>query len=334
MSPLPSPLIHPKRWLPAPLLLGAVVCLVTACGPKEADPTPQTSSFLQGSEDHGFVLALQSRVSQGQGADLSEVRRLKALALRYPGEELIEELQHSLLLAREDWEGMTTYYEAKANLGAEERLTLTRAHLRQMDYQGARQAIERYASGNPDAVEAQRLLARACYFLGDYRTAAMAYGRVWDQMLAQGLTTDLAYRAMIHFEEGEVPQALGILQGALRATPNSVTVLNSLSRVLAAQGQEAQARQFSERVAQIQAAFGDQAAAKERRASQVHALNAALTAGDFTECEALVMRFVPTADEAFAEELYQFLERLYRKAGRESEIQSALERARAARNQR
>ncbi|MCP5023344.1 MAG: tetratricopeptide repeat protein, partial [bacterium] len=236
-----------------------------------------------------------------------------------------------LLTGLEDWEGLSTYFEAKEDLTSKQRFTLTWAYLKQLDYLRARQTIEALAESNGDSVEAQRLLARACYFFDDLDTAAAAYDKVWDQILSRGYTTDIAYRAMIDFERGEIPRALSLLNGALQAVPDSVPVLNSLARMYASQGKLQEAEFYSNQVARQEEAHDKKVSGLRRRSSRIAALNLALEKGDYPGCERLIFQFLPEASDDFAEELILFLERMYRLVGREADFPDVLNRAQSAR---
>ncbi len=319
------------------VLGGCALCAcLMACGSGADDSTDsgnaaQPANFEEDAEAVRFVRGLTDRVAKGEVPSQPDVQRLKELALMYSGEDSIEAIHMSLLVKLEDWEGLAVYFQAKPELTPDERFTLTWAYLKQMDYLRARGAIEDFARTHGESLEAQRLLARACYFLDEFDLAAGAYDKVWDQMLSQGLTTDIAYRAMIDFDRGDIPRALSLLNGALQATPNSVPVLNSLSRVLASQGKLQEAEGYSKRVTRLQEAHNQTISNQRRRASRVIALNTALGEGDYTACEQMVFQWLPDAEEDFAAELVLFLEKIYRLVGREAELDDVLNRAQAAR---
>ncbi|MFT5292051.1 MAG: tetratricopeptide (TPR) repeat protein [Planctomycetota bacterium] len=277
-----------------------------------------------------FVQGLKESSDKGVRPPQRDVQRLKKLALQYPGESSIEAILTSLLIELEDWEGLSTYFEAKEDLNQQDRFTQTWAYLNQMDYPSARATIEAFAKANGESMEAQRLLARACYLSGDYDLAAASYDSVWDKMLSQGHTADIAFRAMIDFDRGEIQRALSLLNGALLATPDSIPVLNSLSRILASQGKLKEAEIHSNHVARLQEAQYRKVTDQRRRSSRVSTLNAALEDGDFAGCERMIFQWLPDESGSFAEELVLFLERMYRMTGRESELENVINRARAA----
>ncbi len=316
-----------------PLLGGIALCLglCVACDSAGTEAVPRVARFEKNDEAVRFVRSLREGMNSGGVPPTADVQRLKALALQYPGEEFIEEIHLSILQGLGDWEGIATYFEAKQELTEEERFTLTRAYLQLANYAGARDAIEALSTAHGTSVEANLLLGRAHYFLGQYDQAVTAYDRVWQQILSQGHTADIAYRAMIHLDRGETAQALALLNGALKANPNSVPVLSSLSRVLASLGRLEEAEVHSATVARLQDAYSQGTAYKERRASRVFALNKALGAGDIAGCERMVFDFLPDADEGFADELFRYLEKIYRLTNRDAELTDVLQRARSAR---
>lgn len=325
-----------KRRLLRTLGGGALCAIFAACGqgvpePVDSDSSSQPANFEANVEGVRFVRALGESMANGQQPPLQDVQRLKKLALLYPGVGSIEELHTALLTGLEDWEGVSTYFEAKDDLTPEERFTLTWACLKQQDYPRARQAIEAYAGSNGDSVEAQRLLGRANYFLGEFDSAAAAYDKVWDQILSRGYTTDIAYRAMIDFDRGQIPRALSLLNGALQAVPDSIPVLNSLARILASQGRLEEAESYSNQVARLKEAHDRKASAQSRRSSRIMALNLALETGDYAGCERLVFQFLPEASDDFAEELILLLDKMYTLAGREADLPDVLSRAQAVR---
>ena len=309
----------------------AVPCLVLLGGCDSGGPERDApaANFDRNGEAVRFVRGLRENVNVGQRPAAEDVERLKQLALQYPGEPFIEEVHLSLLPVLEDWEGLVIYLRAKGELDANERSLLSRACIRLADYAGARDAILPAAQAAPQSIEANALLGRACYFLGQFAQAKAAYDRVWEGMLAEGRVTDIAYRAMIDFEAGESERALGILAGALKAAPESAPVLNSLARVHASQGNMELAETYSAKVARLQDAFAKKSSDKVKRAARIFALNKALSAKDYQECERMVFDFLPESNQSFREELYRFLERLYKSAGRQAEFPAVLERARA-----
>ncbi len=327
-----------KVWQGLRHVLGgcALCACLMACGSGADDSTDsgnttQPANFEEDAEAVRFVRGLTERVAKGEVPPQPDVQRLKKLALMHSGEDSIEAIHTSLLVKLEDWEGLSVYFQAKPELTRDERFTLTWAYLKQVDYPRARKAIEDFARNNSESLEAQRLLARACYFLGDLDLSAEAYDKVWDQILSQGLTTDIAYRAMIDCDRGETSRALSLLNGALQATPDSVPVLNSLSRVLASQGKLQEAEGYSKRVAQLKEAYDQKASDQRQRTSRIVALNTALGEGNYTACEQLIFQWLPDADEAFAAELVVFLEKIYRLVGREAELSDVPNRVQAAR---
>jgi tetratricopeptide (TPR) repeat protein len=316
------------RWVGAFVMCAGIL---VGCDSSDSKPTPQIASFEKNAEAVRFVRTLREDTNSGKKPSPADVQQLKELALQYPGESFIEEIHTSLLQGHGDWEGISAYLEAKEELTEEERFTLTRAYLRIANYTSAQAAIQGFAAAHAESVEAHLLLGRSHYFLGEHAPAEAAYDKVWEKMLSQGHTTDIAYKAMILFDRGEPGQALPLLRGALQAAPNSIPVLNSLSRVLAAVGEVDEAQTHSATVARLQDAFSKETAHKERRASRIFALNKALGAGDLDGCERMIFNFLEDANEGFADELLRFLERLYRQAGRESELTDVLKRARSVR---
>ncbi len=315
---------------------GVLWAIFAACGPGVPEPvdsgsSPRPVSFEEDAEGVRFVRGLSESMANGQTPPHRDVQRLKKLALLYPGAGSIEEVHTALLMGLEDWEGLSTYFEAKEDLTPEQRFTLTWAYLKQLDYLRARQVIEVFAESNDDSVEAQRLLARACYFFDDFDAAAAAYDKVWDQILSSGYTTDIAYRAMIDFDRGEIPRALSLLNGALQAVPNSVPVLNSLARIYASQGKLQEAEFYGNQVAILEEAHDRKVSDQRRRSSRITALNLALEKGDYAGCEHMVFQFLPEASDDFAEELILFLTRMYRHVGREADLPDVLSRAQSAR---
>ncbi|MCP5022181.1 MAG: hypothetical protein GY930_10425, partial [bacterium] len=122
---------------------GVLWAILAACGhgaPEPADSgfSLQPASFEEDAEGVRFVRGLSESMANGQMPLHRDVQRLKKLALLYPRAGSIEEVHTDLLTGLEDWEGLSTYFEAKEDLTSKQRFTLTWAYLKQLDYLRAR----------------------------------------------------------------------------------------------------------------------------------------------------------------------------------------------------
>jgi tetratricopeptide (TPR) repeat protein len=314
------------RRLVGRLCLGA--CLLVSCDSGVVEPVVGLSTFEADGNAVHFVAGLRALQVKGQRPPIGDVQRLKTLGLKYPGTAVIEDVQQPLLTEMEDWDGLAEYLLSKSQLTNEERVVLTLVSIRQADYAAARTAIQPVADAAPTEVEVNALLGRSCYFLGDFAAASKVYDRIWAGLLSEGRVYDITYRAMIYFDAGETQRAFAILQSAEKAAPTSIVVLNALSRVATSQGKQQLAESYGARVAELQDELAAVTADSVKRASRVVALNGALQNGDLEGCERMIFTYLPDSSPEFRGELYQYLEKLYRRVGRDSELDSVLERAR------
>lgn len=306
-----------------------VVCILVlglaACGGGEADVVRE--DFNGNGEAVRFIRSLREGFAQGKRPDFAEIQRLKELAARYPDEAYVENVLLAVLPELQDWDGLAAYLSLKEPLDDRTRARLTRVYFRQSDYEGALRTIAPLAEREPQSVEPNALAARASYFLGDNEAAVRYYDRVWQSILDQGQVSEIANRAMIHFDEGEFGQAEVLLVEALKRSPDSIHAHNALARVLAAGGDPERAAEHTARVTELQREVSMDETRAMRRAAQTLALNEAWGRGDFDGCLSLIHKALPEAEEAFREDLYRFLARMYQSAGREAEIPAVLEAA-------
>jgi Flp pilus assembly protein TadD len=320
-------LIHlPPEWRLSRRVVGVLALGLVACGGGEGEVPRE--DFDENAEAVRFVRSLREAFSQGKRPDFEEIQRLKELGARYPVEPYVENVLLAVLPQLQDWDGLAAYLSLKEPLGDRDRVRLTRVYFRQADYGGALRTIAPLAAREPQSVEPNALAGRASYFLGDNEAAARYYDRVWQGILDQGQVAEVANRAMIHLDVGELARAKELLVEALKQSPNSIQAHISLARVLSADGDAAGAAQHSTRVTELQRELSMDETRAMRRAAQTLALNEAWGREDFDGCLTLVYRALPAADEAFREELYRFLARMYQSVGQDAQIPAVLEAAR------
>ncbi|MFT7484432.1 MAG: tetratricopeptide (TPR) repeat protein [Candidatus Paceibacteria bacterium] len=320
--------VHTMTVHAGSLLLVILSALLSSCGQEAAMPKAAVVAFEKNDDAVRFVRSVRESLSQQSRPSSGDVQRLKSIAGQYPDESFIEEVLVSILPALSDWDGLASYYEAKSELTEQNRITLTRVYIKQGNYAGAREAIRPIASAQPQHVEANALLGRAHYFFGEYAEAKEVYDRVWDSIVVEQRLGDITYRAMIHFDEGNPARASEILEAGLKVSPNSIALHNALGRVLFAEGKDAQAIVHRDRVGELQDELSRAETGQMLRAARIFALNRALKSGDMDECQRLIFEFLPKSDAEFQQQLYQFLESMYRTAGRAEEIPAVLSRAR------
>ncbi len=306
-------------------VLGLVVC---ACDSGSQEVMTPRASFEKDAESVRFVRSIREGLNQQRRPPSEEIQKLKVIANKYPDEPFIEELLISLLPALKDWDGLAVYYEHKSALDTEDRSMLARVYIKLADYGRARDVIESVVQEQPMNVEANSLLGRALYFFGEYDRASECYDRVWDSIVSERRVGDITYRAMIHFDEGQAERAVEMLKAGLEDSPDTAVMHNALSRVLAAQGKLDEAEVHSARVHELQKELSRVETSQMLQAARTFSLNRALQAGDMPKCQRLIFEYLPDSDPAFQEDLYRFLESLYRVNGREDEIPAVLERAR------
>lgn len=318
--------------LARPWILFLMACVLGACtesqpveGPLEPAPKPVYAEDVQAK---AFIGAMRQAVSSGKRPPAAELQRLKDLGMKYPDEATVEQTVLSVLPALREWDGLAAYLEGKSELTTEQKMTLTRVYLNQADYQKALELCGPVADADPTHVEANSLAGRASYFLGQNERAASYYDGVWDSIVDQRMLAELANRAMLHFDSGELDRAIEVVESAQRDNPESAHLHNTISRLLAAKGD----LEGAERHSQLFTAMQDKVSEDEqhgmRQASQTLALNEAWGRKDLEGCERLIHKFLPGATESFRNELYRFLGSMYQAAGRQTDAPAAIERAR------
>lgn len=314
-------------------LATALLCLaaLSGCGGEgggESVTAPPTLAFEKDDEAVRVCRGVRESLAQGIRPGASEVQRFKAVAMRHVGEPFVEEALLALLPALDDWEGLALYFEAKPTLTDDEKKLLARVHIKRADYGAARDLVRPLADAAPTDTEANSLAGRAHYFYGENEAAALCYDRVADRLLPEGRYQELAFRAMIHFDEGELEAARGLLEAGLAAAPDDIVLNNTMARVLAGAGEEAEAEGYSSRVLELQRALSERETGQMRVAAQIFEINRALQAADVDGCRERIYRLLPEADMDLRDQLYRFLEALYQRSGRESELPAVLQRAR------
>lgn len=320
-----------RTQLPCLSLLVAVSLL--GCGDgAETQPAapPAAVAFDQDAEAVRIVRGVRESLASRTRPNSDEVQRFKQVANRYADEPFVQEAVVAILPALEDWDGLATFFESKSALGEDDRKLVARVYIRQANYGAARDAILPIADADPEDVEANALAGRAHYFYGENEAAARYYDRVWDGLLAERRLIDLGFRAMIHFDEGDTEAARTLLEQGLELDPKSIALHNAMARVLAGAGELERAEVHSARVRELQQQLSQTEASQMRVAAQVFEINRAMESGDVDGCRARILRLLPEADEAMREQLYGFLDAMYRRAGRAAELPAVLEEARAA----
>lgn len=310
--------------------LGLVLGAGGLLGCNEQSPTlpPVVRNFDQNQEAVRFVRGIREGLENRRRPAGADVQRLKSIANQYPNEAFIGDVLLALLPGLKDWDGLTDYYEHKAELSDHDRAMSARVYIQQANYGAARDVIRVVADAQPENVEANALLGRSLYFFGEYDEATMYYDRVWTSIVADKRVGDITYRAMIYYDQGNSDRALEILRAAIADSPGSIGIHNALGRVLAASGQDAEARVHRDRATELQDELSKHETDQMLRAARVFALNRALQNGDAGECQRMIFEYLPDSDPAFQQELFSFLESVLQRAGRSAEVPAALERAR------
>lgn len=285
--------------------------------------------FEQDDEAVRVTRAIREALAQGSRPGVEEVQRFKAVAMRHVGTPFVEEALLALLPALKDWEGMALYLMAKPALTDDEAKLLTRVHIKRADFASARDLIRPLADAAPEDLEANTLAGRSYFMNGENEDAALCYDRVADRLLPEQRYHDLAFRAMIHFDEGASGTARELLVAGLAAAPDDIVLNNTMARVLAADGELEEAERHSQRVLELQQALSERETGQMRVAAQIFEINRSLRAGDVDGCRERIYRLLPEADEDLCNQLYRFLESLYQRAGREAELPAVLQRARS-----
>ncbi len=310
---------------------GAFV-LLASCGGEGAStaPTPVVLDFEKDADAVRVLRSVRESLSSRTRPSSDEVQRFKEVANRYADEPFVQEAVLALLPALEDWDGMATFFESKRELDDMDRKLVARTYIRQANYGAAREAILPLAERAPQDVEANALAGRVLYYYGENAAAARHYDRVWGGILSERRIVDLSFRAMIHFDEGDTASARALLDEGLLLDSDSIVLHNAMSRVLAGAGEVDLAEFHSNRVHELQRELSRNETGQMRVAAQVFEINRALQAGDVDGCRERIVRLLPEADEGLREQLYGFLDGLYRRAGREAELPAVLQEARAA----
>lgn len=299
-----------------------------ACQGEEPEQTAApTPVYAADSSAQSFVRAIREGLAQGKRPPADRVQRLKSIGMLYPEEPEVEQVLLSILPALKDWDGLAPYLEAKAELSNEMRMMLTKVYISQADYEAALRTALELAEAEPSHVDANAFTARAYYFLGKPEEAVRFYDRVWSQVVEQHRVADIANRAMISFDAGDLNAAIEMLQGALEDNADSVHLHNAMARLLAAKGELDEAERHSRIVTALQAKVSKLEQNAMLRAAQTLALNEAWAKKDFNECQRLIYEFLPGAEEDFRNELLRFLGSMYEATGRRAEASAAIEAA-------
>ncbi len=301
----------------------------SGCGKEEpVSPGSTEAGIEQDPEARQLVQRIRDGLAKGERPPVAVSQRLKEIGSRYPEDLFVEQTLLSVLPPMKDWDGLVKYLELKRSLTAENRLTLTKVYLRQGDYESALRTGRPLADRDPSAVEINAYVARAMYLLGDQESAIEYYDRVFSLIIERGMMSEVANRAMISFDAGRVDEALDTLRGQLTDYPDSGHLHYALSRVLAANGEPEEAGYHGEVFAKIQAEISRAETSAMLQAAQTLALNEAWEERDLEMCQLLIYEFLPSAQESFREDLYQFLGRMYEAAGRGAEAATVIQRAR------
>lgn len=309
------------------LFLAGLISATWSCDGDFADAPP--IALAQDTQAAGFVARVRDALTQGRRPSADEVQELKRIDREYAETQEVHGILLAVLPALKDWDGLARLYERKSSLSIEDRIALAKIYANLADYAGLVDVLAPVSNERPNDTELNALLGRAYYILDRHELAARHLDAVWESLITAGRTEEIVFRAMIHFDGGEIERARSLLESSVEKHQDSVYLHNALARVLAAAGAEERAAEHARRAGELYAQVTTVEQRMMRSAARTQALNDAFAAGDWDGCHDLIHVMLPEADAAFREQLFGFLSGMYKNAGREAELPAALERARA-----
>lgn len=249
---------------------------------------------------------------------------LQALRQRYPQSALLEDSLVQALLRRADWtalEGLLSGMPPEA-LSDERFGLLLRARWELGQYPAVVDLVSTRRDGEANA-QWRLWWARSLFNLGRLQQAAELLDRHRPTQPGIDDVEALVLRAQIHQHAGQLQQAIGELQLALRLFPQHKSALNTLARVHHARGEVVLARQYEARARQAQDQLTDQTRRQLALVAQVQALKAHWAAGDHAAVVASAEAALPLADVGMKRVLLEYLIQSNQQLGRQQAAQAA-----------
>jgi tetratricopeptide (TPR) repeat protein len=146
-------------------------------------------------------------------------------------------------------------------------------------------------------------------------------------MIAAGRLNAYVIRALIHFQQGELPKAEALLTVLLEKDPSHVQAHHTLGRVLVAAGDVEGGHRHLDQATELR----NQLTRKEQQGLRLSAMSQALRAAwqrkDYDACDRFITEMLVEANPQQQSQLYQQLAALRTAQGRQQEAREALEKA-------
>ncbi len=179
----------------------------------------------------------------------------------------------------------------------------------------------------PTEVESAWVAAYSAFHAGNPSQAAAIFDANFARLIENGRLNAYVIRALIHFQEGELPEAEALLRTLLEKDPSRIQANHALGRVLVASGDVDGGRQYMERATELR----DQLTRKEQQGLRLSAMSQSLRAAwerkDFDACERFITGMLAEANTQQQSQLYQQLAALRAAQGRQQEAMEAFEKA-------
>ncbi|MGE3468179.1 MAG: tetratricopeptide repeat protein, partial [Pyrinomonadaceae bacterium] len=172
--------------------------------------------------------------------------KLKALRLKYPDSEDIEQTLKSALTDREDWETLESLLKAKAaaERKPEDNILLAQVLIKRGKYEEGLDLLSGLELSTELEVERRSIASIAYFNMGDLAEAAANLDAIWEKVTEQKRVGDINLRGMIYFRNKEYEKAISTFERSLSIDPDNPSASSQLSRVYSAMGDAAQAEKY------------------------------------------------------------------------------------------
>jgi tetratricopeptide (TPR) repeat protein len=274
------------------------------------------------------LVDIKRRLAAAQRYTPEVVDSLRRLHREAPDDRSTIELLTTAYVKRQDWNALVDLLQSKpaADRSANEQIQLAKILVKAHRYDEAFKLSQPFAQQPGDApnVDATWLAAYSAFHMGQLSQAAEILDANMERLIAAGRLDAYVVRALIHFRNGELPQAESLLTTVIEHQPSHAAAHDALGRVLVAAGDKERSTFHIGRASEIR----DQLTRKEQKALRLSAMSQALKANwdskDYAECDRLIAAMLPMANRKQQSQLYQYIAAMRAAQGREQEAREAL----------
>lgn len=202
---------------------------------------------------------------------------LRVLRERYPESETVRDYYRNALVMRGDIAALEKLLLEGGKLpeSPEDQRTLAKVYVQTGRFAEALKVLEPLIDSSPGDVELRSLAGLSYFRVGEMEKAAASFDAVWDAITAKKMVPEISLRGMVYFRQGKLEEAKKTLEQAAEIDPGHITTINGLSQVYKLLGEDAKARELSEKVAARQKQMAAETLKKSRQVASKMQLEAA-----------------------------------------------------------